>query len=139
MILDERSEFCTATNALGTDASAIVGDVMDVGNFTKDLGTGEPLYSGGTSAEFQLRTSTAAALTGGTTVILASSAAIAVANLTAGTTLIYALPSSYGLYQRYLGIWKVTVGAVAAGAINSFLTKDASKWYTTADNGPGAV
>lgn len=142
MILDERGEFADAVNALGTDASAIVGDVVDMGNFTKDHGaSGEPLYwvvqvtttySGGTSAEFQLRTSTLAALTGGTTTTLVSTGAIAVATLVAGYTLVYALPSN--TYQQFLGTWKVTVGAVAAGAINSFLTKDAARYFNYADN-----
>lgn len=147
MIIDDRLEFCDAVAATGTDASAIVGDVVDTGNFTKDLGAGEPLYlviqvttaySGGTSVEFQLRTSTLAALTGGTTTTLVSTSAIAVATAAAGYTLIYALPTG-PTYQQYLGMWKVTVGAVSAGAINAFLTTDPSKWRAYTDNDPGSV
>lgn len=147
MILDERAEFCDATTATGTDASAIVGDVMDTGNFTKDHGaSGEPIYlviqvttaySGGTSVAFELRTSTLAALTGGTTTTLLSTSAIAVGTAVAGYTLVYALPSN--TYQQYLGMWKVTVGAVAAGAINAFLTKNAARWRAYSDQDPGAV
>lgn len=141
MILDERLEFCDATAAFGTGVSQIVGDVIDSGNFTKDLGAGEPIYlviqvstaySGGTSAEFQFRSSTLAALTGGTTTTHYSTGAIAVANLTAGYTIAIALPQD--TYQRYAGMWLVTVGAVAAGAINAFLTKDVSKWRAYNDS-----
>lgn len=135
MILDDTLEFADAVAANGTDASAIVGDYQDLGTpATRDIAAGEPMwfvvqvttaYSGGTSAEFQFRSSTATALTGGTTTTHITTGAIAVASLPAGTMLAYRLP--LGTYQRYIGAWKVTVGAVAAGAINAFITKDLPK------------
>lgn len=140
MILDDRLEFCDATTATGTGVSNIIGDVVDTGNFTKNLGSGEPIYlvvqvstaySGGTSAEFQFRSSTLAALTGGTTTTHYTTGAVAVGSLTAGTTYVVPLPG--GTYQRYIGMWLVTVGAVAAGAVNAFLTKDAAQWQAYAD------
>ncbi len=135
MIIDDTLEFADAVAATGTDASAIVGDYHDLGlPATRDLAAGEPCwfvvqvttaYSGGTSAEFQFRSSTATALTGGMTTTHITTGAIAVASLTAGTTLAYRLP--LGTYQRYIGAWKVTVGAVSAGAINAFITTNVPK------------
>lgn len=136
MIIDDTLEFADAVAAIGTDASAIVGDYHDLGASptTRDLAAGEDCwfvvqvttaYSGGTSAEFQFRSSTATALTDGTTTTHITTGAIAVASLTAGTTLAYRLP--LGTYQRYIGGWKVTVGAVAAGAVNMFIAKNVPK------------
>jgi hypothetical protein len=136
MILDDTLEFADAVAANGTGVSQIIGDYHDQGATptTRDLGPGEPCwfvvevttaYSGGTSAEFQFRSSTATALTGGTTTTHITTGAIAVASLPAGTMLAYRLP--IGTYQRYIGAWLVTVGAVAAGAVNVFLTHDVPK------------
>lgn len=135
MILDDTLEFADALQAVGTGVSQIIGDYHDLGlPATRDLGIGEPTwfvvqvttaYSGGTSAAFEFRSSTATALTGGTTTSHIQTGAIAVASLTAGTTLAYRLP--LGTYQRYIGAWLVTVGAVAAGNVNVFLTKDLPK------------
>jgi hypothetical protein len=142
MILDDRLEFTDAVAASGTDASAILGDVVDLGGTTQDIGNGEPMYlviqvdtaysSAGTSVEFQLRSSTLAALTGGTTTTHLSSGALATGSgIAAGTTYVYPLPMA--TYQRYLGLWKVTVGAVAAGKVNAFLTHDVAKWVAAPD------
>lgn len=45
MILDERNEFADAT-ALSTAATgrALVGDVIDLGATSSDIGNGQPLY-----------------------------------------------------------------------------------------------
>lgn len=142
MILDDRLEFCDDVAASGTDASAILGDVVDLGGTTQDIGNGEPLYlviqvstayaAAGTSVTFQLRSSTLAALTGGTTTTHLQSDALDTSSvIAAGTTRIYALPAA--TYQRYLGLWKVTVGAVASGKVNAFLTHDVAKWTAAAD------
>lgn len=142
MILDDRLEFTDAVAASGTDASAILGDVVDLGGTTQDIGNGEPMYlviqvdtaytAAGTSVEFQLRSSTLAALTGGTTTTHLSSGALSTSSIIpAGTTYVYPLPMA--TYQRYLGLWKVTVGAVAAGKVNAFLTHDVAKWVATPD------
>lgn len=139
MILDDTVEFADAVAANGTDASAIVGDYHDLTHgsgtpATQDIAAGErqfivfqvtTAYSGGTSIELQFRSSTATALTGGTTTNHVTTGAIAVASMPAGTMRAYALP--LGTYQRYIGVWKVTVGAVAAGAINAFIAKDVPK------------
>lgn len=142
MFLDERTEFCDATAAFGTGVSQIVGDVIDTGatNTLKDLGNGQPVYlvlqvttaySGGTSAQFQLATDSTANLATSRTNHI-DTTAIAVATLTAGYTRIFPLPWD-ATYERFMGIWLTTVGAVAAGAINAFLTTDPAKWRAYAD------
>ena len=142
MILDDRLEFVDAVAANGTDKSEILGDVVPLGGTTQDIGNGEPLYlviqvdtaytAAGTSVEFQLRSSTLDALTGGTTTTHLSTGALDTsAGIAAGTAYIFPLPSA--TYQKYLGLWKVTVGAVAAGKVNAFLTHDVAKWQALPD------
>ena len=146
MILDERLEFCDAT-ALNTGgaASYLVGDVIDLGAASRDIGTGEDLYvviqvdttatSGGSATgAFHLASDAQAAIAvDGSATYHLSTAAIAVASLTAGTTVLAArLPS--GTYERYLGILQTTaVAAFTAGKINAFLTKDIAKYTAYAD------
>lgn len=143
MILDERAEFCDATEAIGTGASKLVGDVIDrqaTSNTLIDFGAGQEVffvlqvttaYSGGTSAQFQLASDSTANLATSRTNHI-DTGAITVGTLTAGYTKVYRLPVSK-TYERYLGVWLTTVGAVAAGNINAFLTTDASAWAHYAD------
>jgi hypothetical protein len=142
MYIDDRLEFCDATAAAGTGVSQIIGDVVNLVGTTQDIGNGDQMYlviqvttayaSAGTSIEFQLRSSTLEALTGGTTTTHLSSGALATGSgIAAGTTYIYALP--WATYQKFMGLWMVTDGAVASGAINAFLTHDPSKWVATPD------
>lgn len=146
MILDERLEFCDAT-ALNTGgaASYLVGDVIDLGAASRDIGTGEDLYvviqvdttatSGGSATgAFHLASDAQAAIAvDGTATYHLSTTAIAVASLVAGTTVLAArLPS--GTYERYLGVLQTTaVAAFTAGKINAFLTKDIAKYTAYAD------
>jgi len=140
MILDERAEFCDATSLnTGAAASYLIGDVMDLGSTSRDIGTGEDLYvviqvdttatSGGSATgAFHLASDAQAAIAvDGSATYHLSTAAIAVASLTAGTTVLAArLPS--GTYERYLGILQTTaVAAFTAGKVNAFLTKDIAK------------
>lgn len=141
MILDERAEFCDATSLnTGAAASYLIGDVMDLGSTSRDIGTGEDLYvvirvdttatSGGSATgAFHLASDAQAAIAvDGSATYHLSTAAIAVASLTAGTTVLAArLPS--GTYERYLGILQTTaVAAFTAGKVNAFLTKDIAKY-----------
>lgn len=135
MIIDDTLEFADALAANGSGVSQIIGDYHDLGlPATRDLAAGEPTWfvvqittapSGGTSCEFQFRSSTETALTGGTTTTHITTGAIAVASLPVGTMLAYRLP--LGTYQRRIGAWLVTVGAVTAQAVNVFLAKDLPK------------
>ena len=123
--------------------SQIVGDVIDrkaTGSTLLDLGSGEPVYlviqvttaySGGTSAQFQLSSDSTADLATARINHL-NTGAVAVASLTAGTTFSYALPMEV-TYKRYVGIWLTTVGAVATGAINAFLTQQPESWTPAVD------
>lgn len=148
MILDELLEFCDAT-ALNTGgaASYLLGDVVDLGAGRSggDIGVGEDLWlviqvsttatsGGAATGQFHLCSDAQAAIAvDGSATYHLSTAAIAVATLVAGYTVLMArLPA--GTYERYLGIVQTTaVAAFTAGAINAFLTKDVAKWKAYAD------
>jgi hypothetical protein len=146
MILDERNEFADAS-ALSTAATgrALVGDVIDLGATSQDIGNGEPLYlviqvdtavtSGGSATvSFELASDASASIaTDGTATVHFATSAIAKASLTAGVVVAaVALPN--GTYERYLGILQnVGTAALTAGKVNAFLTHDISKWTAYAD------
>lgn len=139
MILDERTEFCDAV-ALNTGGagSYLLGDVIDLGE-AKDLGNSDPLYlvvqvdttatSGGSATgQFNLVTDDNASLS--SPAVLVSSKAWAVADMTAGTTLmVVQLPMEGTAYERYLGIQQTTgTAAFTAGKINAFITHTPARW-----------
>lgn len=139
MILDERTEFCDAT-ALNTGAagSYLIGDVVDT-SVARDLGGDQALYlvvtvdttatSGGSATgQFNLVTDDNASLTSPATLV--SSKAWAVADMTAGKTLMAVqLPMEGTAYERYIGIQQVTgTAAFTAGKVNAFLTTDVARW-----------
>lgn len=139
MILDERTEFCDAV-ALNTGGagSYLLGDVIDLGE-AKDLGNSDPLYlvvqvdttatSGGSATGvISLVTDDNASLS--SPAVLVSSKAWAVADITAGTTLmVVQLPMEGTAYERYLGIQQTTgVAAFTAGKINAFITHTPARW-----------
>jgi hypothetical protein len=112
-------------NVFATDTSVLSTDAIDLGVAT-DVGQGMPLYArfqigtafaGGTSAEFQVIASDAAAGTGNVTVI-GSSGAIAVASLAAAARGAFRLnPRLASRGQRYLTGRVVSVGANSAGSV----------------------
>lgn len=146
MILDERNEFCDAT-ALNTGAagSYLVGDVIDLGATSSDIGNGEPMYlviqvdtaaasAGAATGQFHLCSDAQAAIAvDGSATYHFSTSAIPVASLVAGYSVaVVALP--HGTYERYLGVVQTTgTAAFTAGKINAFLTHDPSKWKAYAD------
>lgn len=153
MILDERNEFADAASVAGSAGTALIGDVIDLGSTSSDIGLGEDLYlviqtateiitggSAGTIQFFLASDAQAAIATDGSATIHASSASLvtddAAANSAAlnagGTILAVRLPA--GTYEQYLGIL-ATIGTttVTAGAINAFLTKDFAKWIALPD------
>lgn len=146
MILDERTEFCDATALnTGVAASYLVGDVIDLGSTSSDIGNGEPLYlvirvdttatsGGAATGQFHLCSDAQAAIAvDGSATYHYSSSAIAVASLTAGTK-VAAIALPQGTYERYLGIVQTTgTAAFTAGKINAFLTTDAAKWIALPD------
>lgn len=146
MILDERSEFADAT-ALSTAATgrALVGDVMDLGAVSQDIGNGQSLYlviqvdtavtSGGSATvSFEVASDAQAAIAvDGTATVHAVTAAIPKASLVAGY-MVAAVMLPIGTYERYLGIIQnVGTAALTAGKINAFLTTDVAKWVATSD------
>ena len=153
MILDERNEFCDATSVAAIASTALVGDVIDLGSTSSDIGNGEPLYlviqtdteiiTGGNAGTIQFFLASdaqaAIAVDASATVHLSSASLVtddAAANSAAlnagGLILAAALPM--GTYERYLGIL-CTIGTttVTAGKINAFLTNDVSKWAALPD------
>lgn len=146
MILDERNEFADAT-ALDTTGvgRVLVGDVIDLGATSRDIGNGETMYlciqvdtavtsGGAATVAFELASDAQAAIaTDGTATVHFASAAIAKATLVAGYQVaMVALP--LGTYERYLGILQnVGTAAVTAGKINAFLTKDPRGWKAYSD------
>jgi hypothetical protein len=147
MIMDEYNEFCDAT-ALNTGgaASYLIGDVIDLGATTQDIGTGEPLYlvmqvdtavdsaADNTTQQFHLCSDAQAAIAvDGSATYHFSTGVFAQATLVAGY-LIAAVPLPSGTYERYLGIVHTTaVAAATAGKVNAFLTHDISKWAAMPD------
>jgi len=139
MILDERTEFCDAT-ALNTGAagSYLIGDVVDLG-VARDLGGDQAEYlvitvdttatSGGSATgQFNLVTDDNSSLSSPT--VLASSRAVPVASMTAGSVLFaIQLPQEGTAYERYIGIQQVTgTAAFTAGKVNAFITPDVARW-----------
>jgi len=153
MIHDERTEFLDANATSGTGVSQLVGDVIDTQlsgslNLLTGLDNGESIYlvitcdtsaSGGTSIQFQLASDSTADLATSRTNHL-DTGAVAVASFVApdgvgknGYVFVRELPRDF-TYERYLGIWMTTVGAVTAAKTNAFLTRDAARWKAYAKN-----
>lgn len=134
MICDALATFAdgVALNT-GVAGSYIIGDQIDLRIAAHGIGVLDNLWlvitvdttatSGGAATGlFSLVTDTDPAL--GSPVVIASSAAIPVASLTAGTqVLAVQLPAS-GSYERYIGIQQTTgTAAFTAGKVNAFLTQ----------------
>lgn len=137
MIIDFLAQFCDEDTITATVANAIVGDVMDLGATPtlKDIGNGDkPIYlvitidttvtsNGSATVAFTLLSDSTANLATSATVHI-NTGDIAIASLTAGTTLVYPLPPRK-TYERYLGIFAETkVQTLNAGAFSAFLTMD---------------
>ena len=143
MILDERNEFADAVSVAAAAGTALIGDVIDLGSASRDIGAGEPVYlviqtdteiiTGGSAGtiKFQLASDSTADLATSATIHLdtgtfvTDDAAANAAQLNAGK-LIFCAPLPQGaLYERYLGILCV-IGSttVTAGKINAFLSRD---------------
>lgn len=152
MIVDDRMELCDAA-ALNTGAAGTynIGDVIDTRsasvdpNVTKDLGIGTDLWlvirvttaatsGGAATGQFRLVSDDTATPSTTTATVHYTSAAIAVASLTAGSTIaVVSLPS--GSYERYIGLQQITgTAAFTAGAIDAFITSDPAVWRAYADN-----
>lgn len=151
MIIDKFNEFCDATSVAGDAGTDLVGNVIDLGAASRDVGNGEPLYlviqtdteiiTGGSAGtiQFQLASDSTADLATSATVhfetgsFVTDDAAANSAALNAGGV-IAAVALPQGTYERYLGILAVIgTTTVTAGKINAFLTKDVASWKAYAD------
>lgn len=148
MILDNFGEFCDAT-ALNTGgaASYLIGDVIDLGGTSQDVGTGEDIYlvitvdtavdsaADNTVQQFHLASDAQAAIAvDGSATYHFSTAALAQTAIDAAGDVIATVRLPSGNYERYLGILHTTsVAAATAGKVNAFLTKDISKWKAYPD------
>lgn len=139
MFIDSRLELADAAAIALNTTNAIAPNcnVIDLGATPtlRDLGAGEPMYwviqvttdfAGAGNVTFDLVSDSAAALTTSKTTHI-TTGAIAYTAWTAGTTKIFALPQE-ATYEQYVGIWETASGNLTGGAINSFLTRDVSRW-----------
>jgi len=131
------------TNMSDAQAVTVTADstnIIDFQDAARDMGPGEPLYlvvqvgetdfAGGTSIAFDFETATDLAFTSPVDKIVI--AAIATANLTAGTEVIKVrLP--HGLL-RFVRMEYTVVGTFTAGAINAYISKDVDSWKAFPDN-----
>ncbi len=156
MILDERLEFADDVSVAAAAGTALIGDVIDLGTVTRDIGNGQPVYlcirtgsteiiTGGVAGTLQFKFASdaqAAVATDGTatehvitdTFVTDDSAANS-AQLNAGGTIFFgAIPQDAFTYERYLGILAVTATTTTtAGTINAFLTLDPNGWKSYPD------
>ena len=151
MILDERNEFADAVSVAGSAGTALIGDVIDLGSVSRDIGNGQQLYlviqtdteiiTGGSAGtiKFQLASDSTADLATSATVhfdtgtLVTDDAAANDARLNAGG-IIAAVALPMGTYERYLGILAtIATTTVTEGKINAFLTADVSKWAAYPD------
>ena len=154
MIVDKLNEFCDATSVVAAQAgTALVGNVIDLGATSRDIGNGEPIYAvinvdteiitGGNAGTIQFSIASdaqAAIAVDGSATIHATSPSIVTDDTAANGPLckagayplVVALPR--GTYERYLGVL-CTVGTTAttAGKINAFLTKDPAMFKAYSD------
>jgi hypothetical protein len=151
MILDERNEFADAVSVAAAAGTALIGDVIDLGAASSDIGNGQPLYlviqtdteiiTGGSAGTIEFRLSsdstadlaTSASVHFSTGTLVTDDAAANDARLNAGGV-IAAVALPMATYERYLGI-QCVIGTttVTAGKINAFLTSSVSKWVATPD------
>lgn len=141
MILDKLAEFCDATAVnTGGVASYLVGNVMDLGPNSRDIGVGGCMYlvinvdtaiaSATGSLKFSLCSDAQAAIAvDGSQTIHCTVGPFLQAAMVAGKMLaVIELPQGKQ-YERYLGIVQETItAAMTAGNINAFLTTDPSVW-----------
>ncbi len=158
MILDERLEFCDNLDVAVETGTNLVGDVIDLGTATRDIGSGQPMYlvievtldftdgADSATAQFVLASDGVAGITadGNETRHIVSDTYLKAA-LVVGTVLVFPLPSgstsagANSTYERFLGLEIITATAgFDVGSINAFLTFDpyskASTSYADATN-----
>lgn len=155
MIIDKRTQLCTATTVSTAGTAGFtynVGDVVDTETVLRDLGNGEPLYcvavvttaitsnAGAGAVVFKLVSDAVNPPAGDATPTQHITSQSFATATTAGATglpagaVIFAQQLPIGSYERYLGFQQIaSTNTLAAGAVTVFLTKDYSAWRSYAD------
>lgn len=155
MILDERNEFADGVSVAAAAGTALIGDVIDLGAASLDVGLGEDVWiiirttteiiTGGVAGTLQFFVVSDSLATLGAGVVASCTLHLSTkayvtddsaandAELNAGGIILAAcLP--VGTYERYLGILATTATtATTAGNVDAFLTKDFAKYVAIAD------
>ena len=142
-IIDKLTEFCDAVTMDQETGTYLMGNQIDLGTVTRDVGKGEPVYlilrwtvaptDGGASATatFSLVSDASASIaTNGTATVHLVTPTLLKTQMTAGTYAVYLVPSGLLAYERYLGIL-MTVGTAGfdAGSFDAWLSVDPVGWY----------
>ena len=139
MLLDELTEFADGVAVAGAAGTYNVGDIIDTGAVARDIGVGkQPLIctviidtapTGADTCKFQLVSdATSTIATDGSQTVHHATDDIAIASLPAGTIAMqFVLPREGEVYERYLAIQQVNVGASALAdlVVSAFLSLDA--------------
>lgn len=153
MIMDENLEFLDDGDASNEAGTTLLGDVIDLGAETRDIGQGHPLYlviqvvtaaDGGAAVggllAFQLASDAQAAIAvDGSQTVHFTTDVFTAAQLPAGKTMVFPLPSGATAlgedgYERFLGLLGVqSVEGEDDLTINAFLTLDGHGWKAYAD------
>jgi hypothetical protein len=153
MIMEENLEFLDAGSAANEAGTTLLGDVIDLGAASRDIGNGHAMYlviqvvtaaDGGAGAggllSFSLCSDAAAAIsTDGTQTIHFTTDVFTAAQLPAGKQMVFPLPmgdtqSGDAGYERYLGICGTqSVEGEDDLTLNAFLTLDPPGWKSYAD------
>ncbi|SFY21773.1 Bbp16 family capsid cement protein [Azotobacter vinelandii] len=151
MYIDKQAEFADGQAVTATAISTNVVDLYPLGNAVnantvRDIGVGEDVYlivqvdtaataAGAATVTVTLESDSASGMANAP-VVHYSSKAFALAELTAGATLL-AVKLPAGDYKRYVGVrFTVATGPLTAGAFSAFLAKDinAFKAYVNGSN-----
>lgn len=146
-IIDKLTEFCDAVTMDQETGTFLMGNQIDLGAASRNVGDGHPVYlvfrvtatptDGGDSATatFKLVSDDSASIaTNGSATEHIVTDAFLKTQLTAGTTFVYTLPNDQ-TYERYLGILMV-VGTAGfdSGSFDAWLSWDPpTTWKAYAD------
>lgn len=151
MIYDKLTEFADSQSVAATAGTANVGNQIDLGAVSRDIGEGQPIYlviaiesavvTGGTAGTIAFRLvsdSSASIATDGSATLHWQSKSFVTddtgEDLTAGKKIVIELPSGDPAYERYLGVQAVVgTTTTTGGTVSAFLSLDKAGWKTYAD------
>lgn len=142
MIIDKLTEFADAVSMDQETGTYNMGNQIDLGAVTRDIGQGEPVYliinvdliptDGGDSATatFRLVSDDSASIaTNGTATQHLVTGSFLKTQLPTGTRFVFTLPAGGPAYERYLG-FQMTVGTAGfdTGNVSAWLSLDPNGW-----------